>query len=140
MVITNSQIDGSVRSVGSTGLTICGSKIAGALSVASATGPVSIASIFYPFFLAGGTLPFGSNTIYGPVTLASNTGGYGLDQNTIYGTVTVANNKSAEGTSGQASVADNYIDAPLSCSGNVPCAIAQSAVWRSQPQRRRGSR
>jgi hypothetical protein len=81
--IEGAAIYGSVTSNGAGVVRICDSKINGAVNVSSSTGPVIIGDE---------ALGCSGNTINGPVSLTSNTGGVTFDDNTVNGPVTITGN------------------------------------------------
>jgi hypothetical protein len=104
--ISGARFDSSLTVIGPASVGICGSSVAGAVTIRGATRPV----------LIGGTsgAACGTDTIGGSVTLTQNTGGVTLAGTTITGSVTITAN------TGGTVIAGNTITGVLSCSTNTP--------------------
>ena len=95
--ITGSTLSGPLTAHGPGSLALCGSKVTGPAMVTGDTGQVLIGG--------GSGSPCAANTISGPVTLNSNTGGVTVAGNTISGTLSCSSNNPAPTDNGQPNTA-----------------------------------
>jgi hypothetical protein len=102
-------------------ISFCGATLTGPVSVVGTTGYVLIGANADD---AGGC---GANTIVGPLTISSNTGGIEVSSDAVTGPVMVTNN-SGSGLLAEDGVPEfeaNNVTGSLACSGNVPSLTNQ---------------
>jgi hypothetical protein len=114
VAIEGGSVLGSLAASGANSITLCGASISGAVSISGSHGFVEL-----------GGAGCKANTILGPVSLSSNTGGVEVAGSKISGATSVTNNTGylpvqQNNVYPPTEISGNTISGSLACSGNVP--------------------
>jgi Bacterial Ig-like domain (group 3) len=112
-----SRVEGALLITGATGVRLCGTTVAGRVTVANSSGAIEFGN-------GGddGSIGCAGNVIGGPLSLTGNSGWIELAGNQVSGPVSVSGNTVTETPLEGSSLEleSNAIDGPLSCSTNSP--------------------
>jgi hypothetical protein len=114
--VEGGSIGGSLSSLGALGVSLCGARVAGAVSVGLSLGYV---------FIGGGTTGCAPSALSGAVALAGNLGGVEITTTSMSGPLSVVANLGygpvqANGVFPPTEIAGNTISGTLACNLNVP--------------------
>ncbi|MFJ4778047.1 Ig-like domain-containing protein [Streptomyces sp. NPDC088762] len=115
LAMTGAAINGRFSADRARALSVCGSRLDGAVTVEGASGPVLVGS-------ASPAVDCVGNTVVGPVTFTGNTGGLEAGANTLTGQVRINGNSGSGLPPAQPVPAftHNHLTGPLRCEGNAP--------------------